>query len=219
MRYTQKLRLFVFTILTMATASSMADEGDFFLRPVFGMSSLSDTSGQTTAIGNTDGNVDVKIDGGFNAGLGFGYYYTDQFAVELFWEYRSNDSETTLADGTQFTEGNYASNIFFLNGHYYFSSESKWTPYVGAGLGWIQEIDLDLETAGQELSYSGDGDITYQAFAGIDYQLSSKISVNAELRYQALSSVDLSAENGGAGSFSGLDYNPLTLQMGLSWRF
>lgn len=217
MRHGTKTQSVILTSLIFASASSMAYQGEYFFRPAFGISSLSNTDGDTTSIGNTDGRADVELGNGFNAGLGVGYHYTDQIAIELFWEYRSNESETTIADGTQFTEGNYASNVFFLNGHYYFQSDSNWRPYLGAGLGWIQEIDIDLESNGVELSYSGDGDITYQAFAGIDYQLNPSISINAELRYQTLSSVDLS-EEGGEGSFSGLQYNPITLQLGLTWR-
>jgi outer membrane protein W len=217
MQHGTKTQLVTLTSLLVVSTSSTAYQEEYFLRPAFGISSLSNTYGDTTSIGNTNGKADVEPGNGFNAGLGVGYHYTDQLAIELFWEYRSNESETTIADGTQFTEGNYASNIFFLNGHYNFHSGSNWRPYLGAGLGWVQEIDIDLEANGVELSYSGDGHITYQAFTGIDYRLNSRISINAELRYQALSSVDL-VEEGGEGSFSSLDYNPITLQLGLTWR-
>lgn len=205
-----------FTILT--SVSAFAKQGDFYLRPVFGLSQLNDTQGVSQNVLGSDGPLEVDLSNGFNAGLGFGYHYSDQFSVEAFWEYRSNDSEVNLTNGQVFTDGNYASNTFFLNGKYALYTSDDWHFYSGAGLGWVQEIDIDLEQGDIEYSYSGDGDIAWQVFAGFDYTINNQTSLTLELRHGQISGIDLDGE-GVPGSITDLDYRPTTFEIGLKWRF
>lgn len=208
------------TILLILGPNSLWAQSDdgWFLRPYLGSSNMSDVEGSTTNIGAVDGIADLSLDAGFTAGLGAGYRYNDDFAVELAWEYRSNESETALADGQVFEEGNYASNVFFINGFYYFGGAEKWQPYLGAGLSWVQEVDVDLETGGVELSYSGSGDVGFQLFTGVDYHLLENWDLQAELRYGSLSGIDLEGENI-PGEITDLDYKTLTAQFGVLYRF
>jgi opacity protein-like surface antigen len=189
-----------------------------FIKPYIGFSQLSDTSAKSTSVGTMDGDTDINLDSGFVAGLGFGYQYNPQWAVELAWEYRTNDSETTLADGEAFKQGNYASNLFFLNGYYSFAHQGNWTPYLGAGVSWAQEIDIDLEKAGVEQSFSGDNDFGYQVFAGTYYSLNEALSLNGEFRYGSIKSIELEQE-GGNGTLEDLDYDSLSLQLGVLYHF
>lgn len=207
----------VFTFV-LFNFSFMAVAGDYFIRPVIGVSQLSNTQGLSTDIGMSDGVVDVIVDRGFNAGIGFGYHYTNNIAVELFWEYRTNDSQGLIDDGTVYDEGNYASNIFYMNGYYFFDSKSAWSPYFGLGLGWVQEIDIDFEQNGSELSYSESGPLAYQLFAGIEYTLSEHILVNAEFRFGSAAIGTLKGEEN-SGSISGFDYQAKTIQVGMKWLF
>lgn len=190
----------------------------WYLKPTFSFSQLSDQTGNTLGIGGLDGSTTISVDAGFASGLSLGYSYNDRWSAEFGWEYRSNDSEVTLADGQRFNDGNYASNSFFLNGIYSFESNRAWTPYVGLGLNWIQEVDIDLETAGTELSYAGDGDTGFQAFAGFDYPLNPRWSVLGELRYSSITDLELTGENT-TGSIRGIDYDPFSLQIGFKYKF
>ena len=195
------------------------DDSGWFVRPFLGLSQLSDLSADTRNLGTVDGEADISVDSGFNAGIGVGYRYNAQLAVEVAWDYRTNDSSVLLADDTDFTGGDYASNMFYLNGFYYPEVASdKWAPYVGAGLSVMQEIDLDLEQNGNETSLSGSGDVGYQLFAGIDYKIDEDWSLGAELRYGSTTDIDLKGE-GNNGQFKGLDYEPTTLQVGMTYRF
>ncbi len=204
----------------VAQESSRTGDSGWFARAWGGYSSLSDTGGTFSDAGAslTADSVDVSADGGFTAGAGFGYRYGPRLAVEVAWEYRSNDSETDFASGLAFNDGNYASNTFFLNGFYYLDARGPWEPYLGAGLAWIQEIDIDLEGNGPEQSYSGDGDVGFQVFAGTNYRLSERWSLNGELRYGSVTGIDLDGENA-PGKLSDFDYEPLTFQLGLRYAF
>ena len=210
------------TILTLAAAgfpAAHATEPGWYLSAHGGLSELSDVSGEAAGIDGASGRVDVSLDTGFTAGLALGKRLDARWSLELAWEYRSNDSETDIARTLRFDDGNYASNAFYLNGIYHVTVRGAWEPYVGVGIGWLQEIDIDLENSGGEQSYTSDGDVGYQLFAGTHYNLSDRWAVNAELRYSAFTDLDLDAEGRRDGSLTGLDYEPLTLQIGVLFRF
>ncbi|EED31715.1 hypothetical protein NOR53_3696 [gamma proteobacterium NOR5-3] len=207
-------------LLAPGTLAQDADPAGWFARAWGGYSGLADTDGTIDGFPGTTpwDTVDVSTTGGFTAGAGVGYRYNQRLGVELAWEYRSNDSETEFGDGTSFSDGNYASNTFFLNGYYYLAPRGAWEPYVGAGLAWIQEVDIDLEGNGPERSFSSDGDVGLQMFVGSTYSLGERWAAHGELRYGAITGIDLEGENN-AGVISGFDYEPFTLQIGLTYRF
>lgn len=206
-------------LLSASLFANNQNNSNWNVRPYFGISQMSDLSAQTTGVGTVDGNAQVNLDSGFTAGLGFGYQINQNWTAELAWEYRSNDSETTLADGSVFTEGNYASNLFMLNAAYNFPASGKWHPYVGAGLTWLQEVDIDLELNGIEQSYSGDGSTGFQIFGGVNYPLTPKWNLQGELRYGSITGIDLVGEQNAIGTFTDMDYKTTTLQVGLTYKF
>jgi hypothetical protein len=86
-----------------------------------------------------------------------GYRYRNGWAAEAEWNYRSHKLSSLCPGGaTVARKGDFASNILLINGLRRFMSPSPWTPYDGAGIGWVQEIDIDLKPAagGVERSYS-----------------------------------------------------------------
>ena len=197
---------------------AQSQEG-WFLRAYGGYSQLSDIDADTTGVATAATPADISVDGGFTAGAGAGYRYGDNWAVELAWEYRSNDADTDLEGGAQYPDGNLAASLFYLNGYYQLAGSGKWDPYIGAGLAWLQEVDIDLEGDGPERSYSGDGDSGFQLFAGANYALTDRLALQGEIRYTYFDDLDLEGESGAAGEFSAVDYDPLTLQLGILYRF
>ena len=207
------------TLISLST-TGLATQDNWFVRPYVGLSHMSDPDADYSGIDTMSGDADVDLDTGFTAGVGLGYHYTDNFAVEVGWEYRSNDSEVTLDDTAKYDDGNYASNIFYLNGHYLFDKSGKWQPYIGAGLTWAEEIDIDLESGpGEDYSYSSDGDIGYQFFAGLNYDLNPDWRLQTELRYGRIDDIDLDGESGDPGEIEDIDYETTTLQVGLVYAF
>ncbi len=154
-----------------------------------------------------------------NAGLSVRYNYADSpWISEFGGEYRSNDANTTVSDNKQLPSGNYASNTFYINGRYVLSKGSRLTAWIGGGATWIQEVDLDSEDADGERSFSDSGSIGIQALAGVDYELSERLYISSEVRYSSQIGLELS-EEGGAGRVSGIDYQPVTLGLGIGYRF
>ncbi|EJB8349347.1 porin family protein [Vibrio cholerae] len=210
----KKIYLFsAITVLSAVSLSAQATEtGHYYVKPYVGISYMNDVSGKAAATP-----IEVELEKGLVLGGAFGYRYNAKIAAEVVWEYRSNDSETMV--GNEFyPDGNYASNTIYLNGLYYFEPWGNLTPYVGVGVGWIQEIDIDLERNGVETSYSNSGNFSYQGFAGVEYKLSAHWSVHTELRHSGAKSGTLEDEKTRA-QFSSLNYKPFTWQLGVSYRF
>ena len=89
------------------------------------------------------------------------------------------------------------------------------TPYVGAGIAYITEIDFDVSGGSASGEYSDRGGIGYQLMAGVDYALSDRWSLNGEVRYFDAGSQDLS----GSGGSLKADYQTLDLIIGTSFNF
>lgn len=220
--YTKQTLLLLTTLTSGAlcsSASSAAELNGWYLEPYFGVSSLSDQTGRADASNNITGVVETVIDTGFVSGIALGYAYNEHYSAEVSWEYRSNDSESILAATGQSYDGNYASSVVYINGYYHFDQRGGWRPYIGAGLGWAQEIDLDLEESGVERSFSGDGDIIMQLILGTDYELQENWNLTTELRYGLISSIEMAGEENITGSLSEFDYNPLTISVGVKYLF
>ena len=174
---------------------------------------ISDTNGIT------DGQTQLSLDTGFTAGLAVRYHYTNsRWSSEFGWEYRSNDALITTAEGSTLPGGNYASNIFYLNRRYALTESTRLTPWAGGGITWIQEVDLDSEGSGPERSFSDSGTLGLQAMVGVDYQWSETLYFTSELKYSSHNALKLS-EEGGTGLVTELDYQPVTLSIGIGYRF
>jgi len=212
--------LYVAAALSLSNPAFADDTGKWYVKLYSGVSSLSDQSTKQTGVAAPGSSGKIKNDSGFMAGGSVGYNYTNNLSVELAWDYRSNDSKTNFSDGTNFNDGDFASNIFFLNGRYTFESlmQTKMRPYIGAGIGYVQEIDVDLESNGVENSYSEGGEIAYQFMAGVSYPVSDRIELDAGLRYVRVDSIKFDRESG-AGELRDVDYDPLSFAVGLSYKF
>ena len=195
--------------------TSLSDQ-NFFLKPYGGVSMISAVSPVLKLDGKElPSKVNTGI--GFSTGITAGYKFTPNFTVEAGWEYKTNDIDFTVDNKTHL--GNYASNTFYLNGIYVFNTKSRFKPYAGAGISFIQEIDLDYETFESERSFSTDGELGVQGLAGLDYLINDRVVLNTELTHTRYASFDLIAEDGSGGELQDLKYNPFVLNVGIKILF
>ena len=183
------------------------DEGGFYLRAFGGVSSLSD-SDLSGAVTGTSG-----FDSGQMVGGAVGYKYAaSPFRSEIEYAYRSGE-----ADGSAGVTGDLASTSLALNGYYDFTpvSGGRVTPYVGAGIAYVTEVDFDVIGGSAAGEYSDRGGIGFQVMAGVDYALSDRWSINGELRYFDAGRQDLT----GAGGTLSTDYQTFDLIVGTSFNF
>jgi opacity protein-like surface antigen len=60
--------------------------------------------------------------------------------------------------------------------------------------------------------------MAYQFMAGATYPLTEKIDLDAGLRYVRVDNIKLKRESG-SGELRNVDYDPLSLAIGLSYKF
>lgn len=192
---------------TAAPALAQDLTGGFYGRVFGGASFLSDTDLSGARIGST------SFDTGQVVGAAFGYAYPDSpFRSEFEFAYRSADADS----GSGFS-GDFASTTVALNGYYAFAplSGGRLTPYVGAGLAYVTEIDFDITRGGVSSEFNDTGGFAYQLMIGADYALSDRWSLNGELRYFDAGSQTLT----GPGGTLTADYDAVDLIFGATLRF
>lgn len=163
----------------------------------------------------------------FGSGLGlggdFGWRYGNGWAAEVEWNYRRHPLDTLRQGSTSLSrDGDFASNTLLINGLRRFAGTGAWTPYVGAGIGWVQEIDIDLtpSAGGSERGYSASNKVAFQLIAGAEYALTPRWSLTGDARWLRVGTVRLNNEAGNPGGSAGpLTYNPFSLQVGARYRF
>lgn len=215
------MRLVAITVLAGASlyASAAQAEGNWYATAKFAYNTLDDQDIEYTAAGNTV-NGRAEFDGGFAAGATGGYRFNNSWRLEGEVLYRTNDLDTASIPGVgTFTDGDYSSVAIGLNGLYDFNlfGSDKTRAYVGAGVAWLQEIDIDFEQNGIESSYSGD-DVGFQVMLGARYDMSERWFLETDVRYFFASDIDMSAEDNAVGNVVA-DYEPLSVTAGIGWKF
>ena len=163
----------------------------------------------------------AEFDTGFGLGGDIGFRYGNGWAAEFEWNWRRHDLQSLRGGGSAaVTEGDFASNILFVNGLRRFGSiGGGWVPYAGVGLGWVQEIDFDLNSGTTERAWSEQGDFGAQLMAGAEFPLTAAWRLTADLRFLRVGNVELPAEEGATGRLAEPRYNPLSVQIGLRRQF
>jgi outer membrane protein W len=205
------------TALSLHPASAVAqDEAGLYVGIYGGITSAASTdfSESRTAAPDVSGNVDFG--GGIGFGFALGKRFANGWAIELAWDERGNTLDSV---GGVAVDGNIFSEVVYVNGYYRFPPRGRVRPFVGAGLGYALSVDIDVERDGQELEYSREGSLAVQAIAGVEYSLSSNWKLSGDVRWSHLSSGDFEAATAGSTLTGEPDYQPLSLNIGISYQF
>lgn len=192
------------------------DKAGLYFSAYGGSSKLASTdlSESRTAMATLAGKTD------FGSGMGFGgaigHRYGNGWAAELAWDYRSHDIKRI---GGVAVTGDFASTVAFLNGYYRFQKVGMVRPFVGAGLGYVTEVDMDLSRDGSEQEYERRGGLAIQAIVGGEMDLSDRWSVSADLRWSKMGSGSFKSTNAGASLADKPKFQPASLNLGLTYRF
>jgi len=163
----------------------------------------------------------AEFDGGTGFGGDIGFLYGNGWAAEFEWNWRRHDLESLRRGGTTLvTDGDFASNVLFVNGlRRFVRPAGGWVPYAGVGLGWVQEIDFDLNTGNTERAWSDQGKFGVQLMGGAEFPLGESWKLTTDVRLLRIGSVELPAEEGVTGLLAKPEYNPLSVQIGLRRKF
>jgi opacity protein-like surface antigen len=206
-------------IACLLATPALADDRRGYVTAIVGLTDQRDQtldfrSGATTSRG------EGTFDSGFLGGGAVGYRFDNGWRVEGEFVYQSVDHNGRVFSGVGPSgSGNYASTSVAVNGLYEFDllGSARARTYVGAGLVYLTEVDIDFETGGSEQSFSGTG-TGIQLLAGARYDIGERWFIDAGLRYLTASSLELEGEGGATGRIK-TDYAPWAATVGVGWRF
>ena len=213
-----KRKGFTALILIIATPCAALAESGWYAQATFGANLLDDQEiAYTDAAGTASANA--SFDTGFIAGGAVGYRYDGGWRSEVEVQYRTSPLDSVDIPGVgSFDDGDYSSLMVGLNAYYDFapSGTDRFSWFAGAGLAWLQEVDIDFETTAGEQSYSAD-ELGFQLLLGARYDLSDTWYLMSDLRYLSVNSIDMSGE-GVPGTVSA-DYDPVAINVGFGFSF
>jgi len=184
---------FALAIVAITFAQSARADDGVYIKALGGASFI---VGDDVAITGNATQQSPSYDLGFMGGAALGYAFLDgKWRAEVEYLYRTGQTDDLAAN---IGSGQFASTSVMANVAYVFDQgpESVWRPYVGVGLGYITEIDFDLERAGTETEFSDRGGVAGQVFVGVEWDLTDSLVVNAEARYFSAGNRTLAACNG-----------------------
>ncbi|MEM1436356.1 MAG: porin family protein [Pseudomonadota bacterium] len=210
--------LFTHTLaLTLATAPhARAESNNSFYASIYGgIGGLAETNTRFS----TGSSGDVDFDPSFTGGGALGYAW-NRWRFEGDLTYRTNEisgAANSLPTGS--SNGDFSSLSLAANALYEFDliPGGRARTYLGLGLVYVQEIDIDFELSPDEVSYS-DSEFGVQLIGGAAYRLSDRWELLTDLRYLPLGSISLDGERSADGSVDA-DYDHWSLNVGLRYRF
>ena len=113
----------------------------------------------------------TTIDTGFASETGIGYRLNDSLRTEITYVYNNPVIQKLVKDGS--------ASSYLFSAYYDINNDSKWTPYIGAGVG-SSTVNV---TASVDDS---DSTSVWQAKLGVSYDLSERSDLFGEFGYQSI---------------------------------
>lgn len=158
----------------------------------------------------------ASFGGGIGFGAAVGQRYGNGWAAELAWDERGNFLDRV---GGVAVDGNIFSSVVYLNGYYRFPLWGAVRPFLGAGLGYVVGLDIDVERDGAEQEYSRKGGVAVQAIAGGEYSLSPRWSLSGDVRWSRIGTGIFKATTAGTTLSGKPKYQPASLNLSVTYRF
>jgi outer membrane protein W len=201
-----------------------ADSSGVYAAITGGIGAVKDESFQFTPAAGASVTNTARLGSGWLAGATVGYRVNETIRFEAEYIYRDNklDAVAVPQFGGATATGDYNSVHIMANAAFDFANvpigTARLRPYVGAGLGWAQEIDADLVAPGRtNLEFSGNK-FAYQALAGLRIEYDSGLYSSIGLSYGGTSNIKLKGSSGTTGTLTA-DYQPLSIRISAGYRF
>jgi OOP family OmpA-OmpF porin len=182
-------------------------------------SHLSDQNATATSPG-TSTPLKLHPGQGFAVGVNGGFEFQSALRLEGELVYRQHDENSATRAGiTAQTHGNLDNLAIMGNAYYDFNNATKFTPYVGAGVG-AARLHLDnFNATGLPGLSGGDWQLAYQGIAGVRYTIDPNWSASLDYRYFATTDAKFKGTVGGVPSGLKTDYHTHNVMLGVAYHF
>jgi opacity protein-like surface antigen len=137
--------------------------------------------------------------------------------IELEYSRRSNPlDQVKFVEGSFKAGGKVTADSLLVNFFGAFHDNSRWSPYVGAGIGAARVEASDLQVTGQPLGNGSAFVLAYQLGAGIEYALTNRLGIDLGYRFFGTTRPRFTEAN---GSGFGMDYVSHSAVLGLRVGF
>jgi opacity protein-like surface antigen len=206
-------------LATGMAATSLHADNDWYVGATGGITS-NGVSSLDVMTDDLSGRASADADNGYTMGAVFGREFDGRWRLEGEFRYRTNEfASVDLPDGSRITNGDFSSGALGVNAYWLFGdTNANWRPFIGAGLAWMQEIDLDLAEDPVNGSYSGDG-TAWQAMGGVTWALNDRWNFDFEARYLDAGSVSMDSERGDLDGRIDADYSLFEVTAEATFRF
>ena len=187
-------KLFAAASITAAAVSSpaMADEASYYINLGIGTGFGQEVEGDINGVG-----FDAEGRTTFGGGIGFGVDFENNIRLESKLIHSTANIDSVTVGGRKYdvdeSGSGWGSGVDL---EYDFSNDTKYTPYVGVGVGFSWAED--------EVAYG------FSAVAGVSYEAAERIDVYAEISYgftpeQEINGVDYDS-SGELGAIAGVRF-------------
>jgi len=126
-----------------------------------------------------------SFDTGYGLGLAGGYNF-DMFRLEGELFYKTNSfEEVSTGGGSLPADGDVSALGLMVNAYYDFKNQSRFTPFIGGGIGMAQVSIKDLTIGGSAIADDDDAVFAYQGIAGVGYSITQALTLDLTYKYTA----------------------------------
>ena len=190
-------------------------EGDFILR--VGAASVVPNDSSDKILGSQ---YELEVNSDTQLGLTFGYMFTDNISLEVLAATPfSHDISTDLV-GKDIGSTKHLPPTVMVQ-YYFGDSQSKFRPYVGAGLNYTIFFDEGFNSTGKGAGLSDlklDDSFGLAANVGMDYMINDKWFLNASAWYANIET-EATYKAGGAKQKTDVEINPWVFMISGGYKF
>ena len=194
-------------------SAAWAQDKPWYVAGGLGASFLNDVD-TTDSTGFT---ITTDFDTGFLGTGAFGRSFGN-FRAEGEVFYNTNDVDTVSALGISIAgSGDVSTTGLMVNGYYDFETNSKWTPYIGGGIGGANVSINNLSIVGIQIADDDTTVFAYQAKVGVAYEFSPAWEGTFGYRFFGTEDADFVDSVGDPFSTDGTQAH--IVELGIRFRF
>ncbi|MFA0235445.1 outer membrane protein OmpW [Vibrio sp. 10N.222.55.C7] len=199
----------------MSTNVLAHKEGDFIIRAGAAIVSPNDSSGDV--LGNSS--LEFSVDSNTQLGLTFGYMFTDNISLEVLAATPFSHSISVNGVG-DIADTKHLPPTLMVQ-YYFGEANSKFRPYVGAGINYTVFFDEELNGTGKDAGLSDlslDDSWGLAANIGMDYMINEDWFLNASVWYADIGTT-AKYKAGGVQYSTDVDIDPWVFMIGGGYNF